>query len=470
VVGVSNETQPWNAGKEWAELRASLKLSREKFAAQVGLTPGAVWRIEAKGVFKPGELEKLQAVLNTVTTIAESTPAAESPPPVITPPTVHVVEIDEPKLLPPQKSLLAMLKASGAYGHGGAVTVLPSEPEVLNAPELSPYQLFAQDGIRRYSNSEIQTFKRCRRKWYLAYYLGWHLKHQSPVGARAIGDRLHRALRWHYHPDPKLRVDVRDALEIIIQLDRAELHRRHAPDLPPLGLETKFSQEADLERVMVAGYVDWLAETGGDSEFIVTGAEEYVEAALPVPVNGQQVRIVGRLDARARRISDGVRLFIDHKSVGSFEGPARGLILLEQMKMYILLEQLAAQAAGNDERVDGAIFNMMRRCKRTDKAKPPFYKRIEVRHNPVAIKNFTTQLTGVIGQIEQVRAALDAGVDHRLVAFPTPNNDCVWSCDFMQVDSLMDDGSNWEGMLKAFYEQGDPSEYYVRPNELDAVQ
>lgn len=468
---------------EWvAQARGQLGLSREKFATHVGLTPGAIWRIEVRGVFRPGELDRLSEVLGSAAAGGAQSPA-EPPTPVTVPvasnsapapvgggPSTQSKPVTFHGLTVPKTHVAALTTPSSPL-----LTTVPPvalnrpEPDVLGE-ELSPYQRFLQDGVRRYSNSEVQTFKRCRRKWYLAYYLRYHLANQSPVGARAIGDRLHRALRWHYHPDPQLRVDARDALEVIIRVDHAELVKRYAPELVPLGLETKFSQEADLERVMIAGYVEWVQQTGADSEFIVTGAEEYVEAALQLP-SGQHVRLVGRLDARARRISDGARLFIDHKSVGSIEGATQTLVLNEQMKMYILLEHLVAEQEGGDPgRVDGAIFNMLRRCKRTAQAKPPFYQRVEVRHNPTAIANFQLQLTAVIQQIENTRTALDDGGNHRELAVPTPASDCTWSCDFMRLDTLMDDGSKWEAMANAFYEVGDPSSYYVKHTDVHSVQ
>lgn len=466
-------------GEQVARVRAKLRLSRDKFAQRVGLTPGAVWRIEAKGTFKSGEVDKLTAVVTETladpgetTTAAPATPLVSVVPELVKQPgTVmfHGVAV-------PISSVLAVTSSGGVTAAAPQpqpqqpqlhLTPLP-EPTVVNAPELSPYQRFLEDGIRRYSNSEIQTFKRCRRKWYLAYYRRLHLKNQSPVGARAIGDRLHRALRWHYHPNPKLRLDARDAIEAIIALDYAELRRRYDPELIPLSLESKFVEESDLERVMIAGYREWVEQTGADADFVITGAEEYVEADLALP-GGQLVKLVGRLDARARRVSDGARLFIDHKSVGSIEGITKTLLLNEQMKKYILLENLNAQQTGATERVDGAIFNMLRRVKRSVKAKPPFYHRVEVRHNPTAIKNFTTQLTSVIIEIERVRAELDAGGDHRVLAYPTPLSDCTWSCDFMQLDTLMDDGSYWEAMANAFYEVGDPSAYYVKTDVIAPV-
>jgi transcriptional regulator with XRE-family HTH domain len=459
-------------GEAVVATRVKMGLSRDKFAKLVGLTPGAVWRIENKNSFKTGELEKLHAVLEVplddiTVLIQPSTESPTEPAPI----TQQTITVPTPQIQPHNDlTHFVFVNETHVLPHHATVDQpnLIAEPDVPGLGELSPYQMFLQDGIRRYSNSEIQTFKRCSLKWYMAYYLRLAPITESPIGVRAIGDRLHRALRWHYHPDSTQRRDVRDALEIIIKIDHAQLVTSYAPELIPLAIETEFAKEADLERVMMQGYVEWLEETGADSELIITGSEEYLEADLPVTVNGQTIRIVGRLDARALRTYDNVRLFLDHKSVGNLTEPARLLALNEQMKMYILLEMLVA---GNDQRVDGAIFNMIRRCKRTATAKPPFYARVEVRHNNISLQNFQRQLIGTIQQIENARLALDAGEtdSFRHLTPPAVAQDCTWSCDYLPLHSVMDDGSHWKAMANALYRVVDPSHYYVKKNVIGTV-
>lgn len=331
------------------------------------------------------------------------------------------------------------------------------EPPIVNQPEQSPWELSLADGCRRYSNSEIQTFKRCRRKWYLAYYRRFQPRVESPVGARAIGDRIHRALRWHYEADVTQRVPVLDALELIIASDFDAVRQQHPSGLVPLSLDTQLKKDADLERIMIAGYIEWLAETGADSDYEFTGSEEYLEADLPEFPN---VKIIARLDARVRRISDGVRLLLDHKSVANFDMPKRTLRLNEQMLTYILIEMLQRD---DDSYVEGALYNMLRRVKRTANAKPPFYERVVQRHNRIEITNFLTRLQGTVAEIERVRAELDADpTAHRKFAFPTPGQDCTWACNFLTIDTLMDDGSHWEAMAAQAFHVGDPSYYYVK--------
>jgi len=50
----------------------------------------------------------------------------------------------------------------------------------------------------RLSNSEIQTFKDCRRRWWFTYYRRLQPKEKQRTGALALGSRIHEALDQHY--------------------------------------------------------------------------------------------------------------------------------------------------------------------------------------------------------------------------------------------------------------------------------
>ena len=76
------------------------------------------------------------------------------------------------------------------------------------------------DGLRLISNSEIQTYKDCKRKWWLTYHRG--LVEPTPrVGPLAIGTRIHLALAAYY--DPNSDDDPMQVLEDIIDLDREKV-------------------------------------------------------------------------------------------------------------------------------------------------------------------------------------------------------------------------------------------------------
>lgn len=422
-------------------------MSRKALAELSGLTEGKIWRIENKGNVSQDEIDMLQPVIERVLRGETLTPKPK--------PKTTAQVIDEAFPLP---SDVAPKPIDWTTLQKLASQVGDHELErVLEGPDPTKGRLI--------SNSEVQTFKRCRRKWWLAYYRKLKMRYESPLGARAIGDRIHRALKMYYTPNPRNAVDPRNALEHLITSDWTKISLQLSDDpLKLQSIEKKFNDEANLERAMIEGYVQWLAETGADADLQTVSSERYIEANITElleslgPLNEGSVFLIGKLDEQVVRMSDGVRLFKDHKTVADFIAPRATVTGDEQMLTYHLLEFLNTSDA--DERCDGALYNMLRKVKRTGNAKPPFYDRIEVHHNAHTLENFKTRLMGTIDDMLTVERDLNEGVHHMSVAYPRWTRDCRWDCDFFSVCTMFDDGSRVEDALAQWYRIGDPLDYY----------
>ena len=70
----------------------------------------------------------------------------------------------------------------------------------------------------RISNSEIQTFKDCRRKWWLSYYRRLRPRTESKTGALALGSRIHQALDDYYSKG----IPLLEAHSALIAKDKAD--------------------------------------------------------------------------------------------------------------------------------------------------------------------------------------------------------------------------------------------------------
>lgn len=210
--------------------------------------------------------------------------------------------------------------------------------------------------------------------------------------------------------------------------------------------------ETDLARAIVTGYFEWLDESGADHGLTVVAPEAILEAEMPVGYgNGEQVWIRGKIDVRVRNEGDGSRMVLDHKTVGNFTDPLRGLFLDEQVKMYLTLERLNDPNA----RTDGAIYNMLRKSKRTARATPPFYQRAEARHNRRVLDEFFVRLCAEVSEIVRAEEAPEASL------FPRPTRDCHWKCPFYAVCALYDeDPSRANERIEELYEVGDPDARY----------
>ncbi len=292
------------------------------------------------------------------------------------------------------------------------------------------------------SNSELSTFKEDRRKWMFTYYYGLQSKNQPVHGALALGTRVHYALEMYYtNDDDPLEVYAKSCEE-----DRVWL-------LVEQRDTEAFDKEAELGRVMLEGYMEWIEETGADSGLEVVSAEE----KLSVPILDGRVNLIGKLDMRVKRKHDGVRLFMDHKTAAASANITKTAHLNWQPKMYLLLEMLKED---EEERCDGMMYNILKKTKRTAAAKPPFYERVEVRHNKLTMQAFWYQVHGVVNDILHVRKQLDDGVDHNLICYPNPTNDSTWKDPFYAISSLVDDGSAVDRAIEDLYVQIDPYARY----------
>lgn len=297
--------------------------------------------------------------------------------------------------------------------------------------------------VVRLSNSEIQTFKDCRRRWWLSYYRRMQPKNKDRTGALALGSRIHAALDEYYANG----VALLDAHSELVMRDRLLLEG-------DMRDTTALDSEAELGRIMLEGYLQWVEEEGVDSELDIISTEETIIAPL---FNGD-VELQGKLDMRVRRKIDGVRMFRDFKTVGgSLSDFANLAPMNEQILTYMLLESTKVD---EKERSEGGIFTMLKKVKRTAKAAPPFYDQIEVRHNIFTLRSFWNRIHGVIADLMRTRKALDDGENHAFVAYPSPSRDCKWKCPFFSICTMFDDGSSAEQALSEMFEETDPYAYY----------
>jgi PD-(D/E)XK nuclease superfamily len=308
----------------------------------------------------------------------------------------------------------------------------------------------------RVSNSEITMFLKCRRRWMLSYYQGWKSREPVVTGALALGSRVHAALEVYY----KGKGPLIEQYDLLLDEDRL-LAASIGQDL------TTLESEGELGRLMLEGYLEWVAEEGIDSVYKVVGVEEI----LTYPMLGGRVQLVGKIDLRVQDLRDDVNLVLDHKTtaaLGDFESWAH---MNPQLMTYQMLDRLNRTGPDADERLAGGVFRLLKKVKRGVRAKPPFYHQHEVRHNVTTLRNFWTRTQGTVRDMVWVRDKLDAGENHRDVAYPTPTRDCRWWCPFFQVCPLMDDGTvehpDTDVMFNDLYVKADPYSYYREPEVED---
>jgi PD-(D/E)XK nuclease superfamily len=287
------------------------------------------------------------------------------------------------------------------------------------------------------SNSTIKTFQSCRRKWWLTYD-----RQLTPRAAKAVtgvallGTRIHTALEAYYGYG----VPVLDALEALYADAREQFPEAY----------TELNAEASYARIMATGYLEWVAAEGVDERYEVVSTEQVISVDLP----GTPVEMLVKLDQVLRDRNSGALRIRDFKTVGSLS-KADGLARDQQMRFYDL-----ALSLSTDEWVDGALFTMILRSKRTAKATPPFYAVEEINYNRHDRESTALRVGQVAQEMGDVTQALRDGADPRRVAYANNNGECEWSCPFAKICPMFDDGSNTEGALAGMFEHRNPYGYY----------
>lgn len=298
------------------------------------------------------------------------------------------------------------------------------------------------------SPSEIARFKRCRRSWYLTYHQRWAVDpDRAPAtSVTLLGTRIHAALEAHYG----YAIDPLAALRAVYAAEKGS-----RPDAA-----AELDHEHEYAHIMVAGYLDWAAETGIDEEYDVIEAESTVESAFTLD-DGTIAVVSGKLDQITRRRLDNAQVLRDFKTVGTLH-KADHLVLDEQFRTYaVLLER----SRGDTVRIDGGLYAMLRRSKQTARATGPHYEQVHISYNRHEYDSMVLRLRGVLTDMHHVTMQLDAGVDHRLVAYPTPILDrCGWDCPFVHICPMFDDGSRVDAALRDNFIRRDP--YAYRDNGL----
>lgn len=313
------------------------------------------------------------------------------------------------------------------------------------------------NGIHYFSNSEITTSQLCPRKWWLAWFRGLTPRAKDVQGPRSTGTRVHIALAGYYTPLNLLspRTYAMHLLSEVQHDDITALRAQFEFDEDLEMREAKLLSDFDLERIMVEGYLDWIQETGIDAQLEVVGVEQYLEVDYLV-TNIEKIKLIGKIDSRVKSRITGRRLFIDHKTVQSVRDVT--LNMNRQMLHYHLLEELITPV--DEQRCDGALYNMLRKVKRTRASKPPYFARVPVDHNKHQINSYREQLDTLIMDIlNRTYSLREQPWRATSIAPANPGRHCTW-CPFMKVCNMFDDGSRVEAALEDLYEVRDPLSYY----------
>lgn len=298
------------------------------------------------------------------------------------------------------------------------------------------------------TQSDLATFKRDRRIWFLKTYLGLRPKLETVIGPLELGTIVHAALEAEYKHGHNL-------------LDWYHAHVKklgeHYADTVPYFSQEKWDKQAELGRVMLEGYRDWIIDNNLDARYKTIEVEKLLE--VDTTYLGSHVHLTGKADLIVQdRVTDELLVF-DWKTTANLERTIKQAHYTEQLPFYMTL--LAANEPTHQ--VAGAAFNILLKSKRTARASPPFYHREHVRYGAIPLAARQASIDGTILDYVRTVQALNEGAPEPLrIAYANPG---VISFDpgMTPLTDAMDYGERIEGLIAAQFRQIDIYARYAEP-------
>lgn len=290
--------------------------------------------------------------------------------------------------------------------------------------------------------SALRSFKTCRRQTMLDYFQDGTGYEKAPdpeapaSGGRDVGQLVHAGVEAYYSGRDPL-----SPIEAAREAFRSELWA-----VPGTMISPAWQDAFNLARIMVEGYVEWVAAEGADVGEETLGVEMPLEAEIGT-FSGDLVILTGKLDRLVRDTVTGEYIIEDTKTVQAFDD-LRWLRVADQLLTYNVLLRLQETPI----KVNRARHNQIRKVKRTAAAKPPFYNRVEHPFNEVQVQNYWKGMIATIHDMVSCIQEIEANPEnHHVFAPPTATRDCTWRCSFLELCPMMSDGSHWQSALSDLY-------------------
>jgi RecB family exonuclease len=272
------------------------------------------------------------------------------------------------------------------------------------------------------SNSEVQVWKRCKRRWWLSY-----VQQLEPRDAKfrlplVVGQLTHAGLDSYYMSE-----EFRTAESALagVARERDSLMEVYTAEADSEALSKAYLQA----HVLVENYVAWVEASGADLDITVIESERWLTARLTA-----STELLGRIDVSVKYNQE--LTFMEHKTSGNVNELISTLSQQEQVLSYMLLSQAHTSRWARTVRWRNAqaIVNVL------DKRAGREPTRVMVYHSAEELSSFCTRLCATAREIERTKRKLErAPTSHHVVAPPNPQADCRWSCEFAQVCPLLND-------------------------------
>ena len=261
--------------------------------------------------------------------------------------------------------------------------------------------------------SELKRWLRCRRASYWQYTEGW-TKPTLESDVRGVGTHFHGLLAEYYG-------DIKSE----------DLEKKFDPD------------DVQTSQVMYDTYVSEMEESGIDAAQETVAVEKRIFSAPLWVTEDTFYRVSCQVDHvyKDNALHGEPLVGQDHKTSASFFNTANNDFQLMTYAMVL---------HDHGYPVEYMEHNIVKRNKRTGRAKPPFTQRNRIRITEAALDHWRAQITEIC-KSHLVAHERSTSIRSPLL-YPVPDNTCGWGCDFVDVCSMVDEDEDYTAVLETEYQ------------------
>lgn len=311
-------------------------------------------------------------------------------------------------------------------------------------------------------NSERQSYKRCRQRWWWSYVERNQPKNTSK--ALRFGDLVHQALEAYYIPGRKRGPHPAKTF--------THLYQEQLKVKSQFGYKDDEGEWVDAGVLGVAILEHYVETYGPEKHIEILLPEMAFQYDLTNPKNGKYVcTAVGKLDIVYRDHNMPAKSSIglmDHKTAASIS--TTHLALDEQAGTYWAVAPLFLRQKGllaDDQDIAHILYNFIRKAAKDERPRnaaglylnkdgsvskkqpPPYFQREKVYRDDADRENILRRIMMEAWEMEQVKKG-------KLPVYKHPTRDCSWDCPFVAPCELHETGSDHEELLQLDFVKWDP--------------
>lgn len=308
--------------------------------------------------------------------------------------------------------------------------------------------------------TEVTAFRNCRRKWFFESHNGKNLEPIVKDPKLRFGECWHKALEDHYSNDKDKSWITGFYKQVSEEEER--LMDTLGDGFFDEGVQQQLQDEKELAELLLPLYEEWSIEEAepSDNDLQILEAEKRLLIPIPSP-SGKKTKawLAVKLDAVAKDEQEHLWGY-EHKTMSKSSNVTNPDTLPLDLQMGLQL--WALQAACPDSRVQGAIYNLMRKQKPSKRVKNPIFGRHRVRRSP-------TELDNLIKDLYNDYTAMRQAVRDPQARFYNPqvwSGMCVWGCKYRDVCEAMNGDHDYQGLLEANFKPRDKDIWQVLEEEM----